>query len=243
MDILYGKILRNWRGENSFKYYQSCTLNTREDILKCARNMVIFFKRFGHFCFIPLDGTFANYCKTEGSVRSILNMRLQNGQLIFSQPHCKVELLGALTTLTVMGCLPICESLLAHKVAYSMWPDLRISSEAPAGCIMYFPLVPWVNCFAFFMAVLSFFWGLQPELFFEAASVLFLYFGLYCGEIESGTWTSSREITLMASAACWTSLSSKSAVRKGKKVLYIMNVGSYFDIKKLAWCQLNLLLR
>ena len=60
------------------------------------------------------------------------------------------EVSSALTTLTVMGCLPICESLLAHKVAYSMWPDLRISSEAPAGCIMYFPLVPWVNCFAFF---------------------------------------------------------------------------------------------
>ena len=115
--------------------------NTREDILKCARNMVIFRKIWPLLFFKRIITV--SYCKTEGSVRSIFSMRLQNGQLIFSQPHCKVELLGALTTLTIMGCLPTCESLLAHKVPNSRWPDLIMSSEAPADTMYWdFPLVP-----------------------------------------------------------------------------------------------------
>ena len=39
----------------------------------------------------------------------MLSMRLQKGQLMFSQPHCTVESLGALMMLTVMG--PVTTSL------------------------------------------------------------------------------------------------------------------------------------
>ena len=76
-----------------------------------------------------------NYWSTEGSVCSILNIKLQNGQLMFSHPHWRVELLGALTRLTVMGFLPTSELLLAYNVSSSIWPDRTISVAAPASRI------------------------------------------------------------------------------------------------------------
>ena len=42
------------------------------------------------------------------SVFPMLIMRLQNGQLMFSQPHCRVELFGALIRFTVMS--PVCNN-------------------------------------------------------------------------------------------------------------------------------------
>ena len=56
--------------------------------------------------------------RTEGSVFSMLRRRLQKGQLMFSQPHCIVELLGALTTLTVRSPRRV-QSLLANRVSRS----------------------------------------------------------------------------------------------------------------------------
>ena len=50
--------------------------------------------------------------------------RLQNGQLMFSHPHCRVELFGAFNTFTVM--VPVLTSLLAHSVFNSAWPDLCV---------------------------------------------------------------------------------------------------------------------
>ena len=63
--------------------------------------------------------------RTEGSVFSMLRRRLQKGQLMFSHPHCIVELLGALTTLTVRSPRRV-QSLLANRVSRSWWPDLKM---------------------------------------------------------------------------------------------------------------------
>ena len=41
------------------------------------------------------------YLRTDGSVCSILSIKLQKGQVIFSHPHCRVDEFGALSTLMV----------------------------------------------------------------------------------------------------------------------------------------------
>ena len=71
------------------------------------------------------------YCKTLGSICSMLRRRLQNGQLMFSQPHCTVELLGALTKFTVSGPRHW-QSLLAYSVSSSWCPDLKENIKSRA---------------------------------------------------------------------------------------------------------------
>ena len=81
---------------------------------------------FGWCCF---------YCKTDGSVPSMDMSRLQKGQLMFSHPHCRVELFGAFNTFTVMA--PVLTSLLAHSVFNSAWPDLCVWHQKPSLYLFY----------------------------------------------------------------------------------------------------------
>ena len=75
------------------------------------------------------------YCKTDGSVPSMDMSRLQKGQLMFSHPHCRVELFGAFNTFTVMA--PVLTSLLAHSVFNSAWPDLCVWHQKPSLYLFY----------------------------------------------------------------------------------------------------------
>ena len=79
-----------------------------------------------------IDGVL--YWSTVGSVISMLSIRLQKGQLMFSQPHCSVELLGALSTFTVMG--PVCWSLVANCVFSSRCPDRMMLASAPSDSMI-----------------------------------------------------------------------------------------------------------
>ena len=53
---------------------------------------------------------------------------------MFSQPHCSVELLGALHRFTVMG--PTCWSLVAYSVFSSLCPDRMMLASAPSDSII-----------------------------------------------------------------------------------------------------------
>ena len=53
---------------------------------------------------------------------------------MFSQPHCSVELLGALHRFTVMG--PVTASLVAYSVFSSLCPERMMLVSAPCGSSM-----------------------------------------------------------------------------------------------------------
>ena len=72
-----------------------CALTIAHETSTCEKH------NFLHLCKSALSSTGIFHCKTVVSLLPILIMRLQNGQLMFSQPHCRVELFGALMRFTV----------------------------------------------------------------------------------------------------------------------------------------------
>ena len=97
-----------------------------------------------------------------------LNIRLQNGQSIFSQPHCTVELFGAFMELTSTGpAFPL------YRESSSKWPDLICPVVGAYGC-------DWADLSSDWLCLLELWELWEPCLCFSRS--VFLYSSGYFPE-------------------------------------------------------------